>query len=217
MGHPPDIDTHAARPPLFDTLTQQVKMRADEILAAACVQAEEIRKAALDMAEARRVESMEALHKEREALTQAAREQAYVEAERLRTAEQYKAVDEVLSALKRRLEALAEESDFESILLALLQEALEAFDRDASPGCNVIILIPPQFSDVCREWVRIHGARALHGRPAEVQAEPRLLDGVAVQDHACAVRVTNTLGERFAMLEPELRKRCVLALFGQEA
>ncbi len=77
---------------------------------------------------------------------------------------------------------------------------------------GVVAHAPPAHVDSVRDWLANNG----HGG-VSVEGNSNLWDGVAIQDPERTFRISNTLTGRFARVEQEARKRCMMALFSKKA
>lgn len=192
-------------PPILKLMSEQADARRGEILARAEANASAIREAGQQRAQERLNAGLESLDRELEALAKRSRERAEAEAYMIEFTTRDTIADELLTRVEQRLREAAADKDFASTLEALLGELVQ----DVKPG--MVVLAPPAHVDHVKKWLAANGHTDV-----EVQAEPSLKDGVAVQDAARSFRVTNTLTTRFRMQQDKLRRESLESLFGGE-
>ena len=142
---------------------------------------------------------------EMEVLAERWRQKADAEAAKAALVVQNDAVRAVLAKVGEEIRAIVDSDDFPEILEALLSELMGA----ASAG--VIAHAPPAHVDRVRDLLANNG----HG-DVSVESASTMWDGVAIQDPERTFRISNTLTGRFARVEQEARKRCMISLFRKQ-
>lgn len=143
---------------------------------------------------------------EMESLAERWRQKAEAEAAKAALVVQNDAVRAVLAKVHEEIRAIAESAEFPAVLEALLSELM------AIAPAGVVAHAPPAHVDSVRDWLANNG----HGG-VSVEGNSNLWDGVAIQDPERTFRISNTLTGRFARVEQEARKRCMMALFSKKA
>ena len=189
--------------PLLELLTEQADAERSAVVEEAKAQAQLIHDAARKRTANRRERNLAELEGELLQLADRSRQRAHAEAEMIVKTTRDTITDELLQDVSAELLRIPGEPGFQDTLLAMLAELMD----DAQPGMTV--LVPTAHQAACEQWLKDNGHSELN-----VEAMPKLLDGVAVQDAKQSYRVTNTLSTRFHKQEASLRKHCLSALFG---
>ncbi len=187
-------------------LTEQAEARCAEIRAAGEAQARQIAEAADARIAERAQEAHATLDAELAGAHERAVERAQAEANMVVKTTRDQIADGLLERVRQDLAALANSEQMRDVIGKLLREVL----GEAPQGGTV--LAPPAHADFVREQVQQQGRGDL-----QVEAHPRLSDGVAVQDARQTYRVTNSLSSRYARLERQARRHAMQRLFGHTA
>ena len=142
---------------------------------------------------------------EMESLAERWRQKADAEAARAALVVQNDAVCAVLAKVGEEIRTIAESDAFPAVLEALLSELM------AVAPAGVVAHAPPAHVDRVRDWLANNG----HGG-VSVEGNSNLWDGVTIQDPERTFRISNTLTGRFARVEQEVRKRCMMSFFGKQ-
>ncbi len=190
---------------ILDTMARQV----DEVYADNVRAARESSEGILDETRQERAalekETLAATAAEMEALAERWRKKADAEAAKAALVVQSDSVCAVLAKIGEEIRTIVDSDDFPEILEALLLELM------AAAPAGVVAHAPPAYVDRVRDWLANNGHRDV-----SVEGASNMWDGVAIQDPERTFRISNTLTGRFARVEQEARKRCMMSLFGKQ-
>jgi len=191
--------------PLLWLMSAQVARQCEEILTRARDAASAAREEARQHAAAEREAALAALRAELLQAETRAREKAEAEAKKLVLNTKDVIADELLRAVEKEIQRMADEPGFLRVLQSLLRELIDGAPDDA------VVLAPPRHVDALREFLARLGRGSL-----EVSPLASLRDGVAMQDRGRTYRITNALTPRLTRHENAARRLAVERLFGLE-
>lgn len=174
----------------------------DQTTGAARNEAERIIAEARDESVARHASVMQAVRAEKDLLDRRWIEKAETEISRANLAMKNDAVVAVFRKVSEEMRQIAESPDYPNVLSVLLKEVLAAAEGE------FVVLAPEKHADHVKKWLKENGHEAVR---VEGSAEMRY--GIAIQDPDRTYRVSNTLSGRFARMEKESRKLCMMSLF----
>jgi vacuolar-type H+-ATPase subunit E/Vma4 len=186
-------------------MEQEVARRCERVLVDARREADSIVETADRDSAAKREEALRRLEDEVRELAEQSRTRARGEAALETLTFQQETADDVLHRVEAELRRIAGSDAFPDILDALLAEVLEA-----APEGDLVVEVPADYVDRCRDQVR-------DTRRVDVQAVPALTDGVVARDKKQLFRFVNTLSSRFAGSRDNARRLCIDRLFGRKA
>jgi vacuolar-type H+-ATPase subunit E/Vma4 len=191
-----------SRPVLLEQMTVLMTQRREEMLKAAHAEADRIMAQARHEMDALRLKTQAAAHVDAERMRVQRLAQAERQAEKELLTLRDRVVEDVLNQARQQAIDVADTSEFEPILKALLSEVV----RDA-PN-EAIVEVPPAYEQKCREQLDALGHRGLR-----VIAVEHMRDGVALRDQDQTFRVLNTLASRFDRVVSQARRLCMHRLF----
>ncbi len=191
---------------LLETMTARVTEECDGNRAAAQREADAIKADAESASAAQRVSMQATTNAEMDRLDERWRQMAHAEASRAELTVKSDAVNAVMQKVDAEIRRIVASDGFPALLDALLTTLSSEIQGD------VVLLGPEDQVDHIKSWLSSNGHNGV-----TVQGSAELWDGVALQDPPRTYRISNTLTGRYARVEQDVRRVCMVNLFGGDA